>query len=66
MLLVLDNCEHLVGASASLAEALLSHCPNLSILATSREALDVEGKRFSWCPRSPYPTPPPPGRRSPA
>ncbi len=43
-LLVLDNCEHLVEASAPLAEALLRSCPNLSILATSREALGVPGE----------------------
>ena len=45
MLLVLDNCEHLVGACALLANALLRACPSLSILATSREALGVAGER---------------------
>jgi predicted ATPase/DNA-binding NarL/FixJ family response regulator len=44
MLLVLDNCEHLIGACTSLAEALLRHCPNLRVLATSREALGVSGE----------------------
>jgi non-specific serine/threonine protein kinase len=43
-LLVLDNCEHLLDASARLAEALLRHCPHLCILATSREALGVPGE----------------------
>jgi predicted ATPase len=43
-LLVLDNCEHLVGACADLAEALLRSCPKLRILATSREALGVPGE----------------------
>jgi predicted ATPase/DNA-binding CsgD family transcriptional regulator len=43
-LLVLDNCEHLVDACASLAEALLCSCPNLRILTTSREALGVAGE----------------------
>ncbi len=43
-LLVLDNCEHLIDASASLALALLRSCPNLSILVTSREALGVPGE----------------------
>jgi non-specific serine/threonine protein kinase len=47
MLLVLDNCEHLIDASASLAGALLSTCRNLSILATSREALGIIGES-SW------------------
>ncbi len=42
-LLVLDNCEHLLGACAQLVEALAG-CPNLSILATSREPLGVIGE----------------------
>ncbi|MFN8492034.1 MAG: BTAD domain-containing putative transcriptional regulator [Caldilineaceae bacterium] len=46
-LLVLDNCEHLVAACAELAEQLLSHCPDLQILATSREALGIFGET-SW------------------
>src|SRR2546422_3821924 len=46
-LLVLDNCEHLVGACARLAEALLRGCPRLRILATSREALGIGGER-AW------------------
>ena len=46
-LLLLDNCEHFIDASASLAEALLRSCPNLSILVTSREALGVPGEIFS-------------------
>lgn len=44
LLLVLDNCEHVVEAAARLAESLLSHCPQLRILATSREALSVTGE----------------------
>ena len=47
MLLVLDNCEHLVEACAELADALLKGCPGLKILATSREALGVAGE-VSW------------------
>lgn len=43
-LLVLDNCEHLVEAVAHLANALLSACPKLRILATSREPLGVPGE----------------------
>jgi predicted ATPase/DNA-binding NarL/FixJ family response regulator len=43
-LLVLDNCEHVVGACAQLANALLRRCPGLRILATSREALGVSGE----------------------
>jgi predicted ATPase/DNA-binding SARP family transcriptional activator len=44
MLLVLDNCEHLVSACAQVAGRLLSSCENLKILATSREALDIFGE----------------------
>jgi len=47
MLLVLDNCEHLVEGCAALAEALLRACPNLRILATSREVLGLAGER-AW------------------
>ena len=44
LLLVLDNCEHLVGACAELAQALLRACPHLQILATSREPLRIGGE----------------------
>ncbi|HEV2238806.1 MAG TPA: AAA family ATPase, partial [Ktedonobacterales bacterium] len=44
LLLVLDNCEHLVAACAGLADALLHACPHLTILATSREPLVIEGE----------------------
>ncbi|KOG25432.1 ATP-binding protein, partial [Streptomyces viridochromogenes] len=43
-LLILDNCEHVIGAAATLAETLLTHCPGLTILATSREPLGVPGE----------------------
>jgi predicted ATPase/DNA-binding XRE family transcriptional regulator len=43
-LLILDNCEHLILASAQLAETLLQACSNLTILATSREALAIAGE----------------------
>jgi predicted ATPase len=43
-LLILDNCEHLLDASAHLADTLLKHCPHLKILATSREALGILGE----------------------
>jgi predicted ATPase/DNA-binding SARP family transcriptional activator len=53
LLLVLDNCEHLVAACAQLAEALLRACSHLRILATSREALRVPGEtRFRVPPLS--------------
>ena len=44
MLLVLDNCEHLIEGIAQLAAALLLTCPNLKLLTTSREALRVPGE----------------------
>jgi len=44
MLLVLDNCEHLVEEAARLADALLASCPHLKMLATSREHLGVSGE----------------------
>ena len=44
ILLVIDNCEHLVDACAGIAESLLMHCPQLCSLATSREALGVPGE----------------------
>jgi predicted ATPase len=45
MLLVLDNCEHVVDAAAALASAVLRGAPDIRILATSREPLRVEGER---------------------
>jgi predicted ATPase/DNA-binding NarL/FixJ family response regulator len=44
LLLVLDNCEHLVGAVAKLADQLLCAAPDLRVLATSREALTIAGE----------------------
>jgi predicted ATPase/class 3 adenylate cyclase len=43
-LLLLDNCEHLIEACAQISEALLHACPNLRILASSREALGIDGE----------------------
>lgn len=44
MLLVLDNCEHVIAAAAELAERLLAQCPGVTVLATSREPLAVPGE----------------------
>ncbi|MGZ9234085.1 MAG: adenylate/guanylate cyclase domain-containing protein, partial [Anaerolineales bacterium] len=44
MLLILDNCEHLVEACADLANHLLHTCSKLKLIATSREALDIDGE----------------------
>ena len=45
LLVLLDNCEHVIGACAKLADALLRGCPNLALLATSREPLGIDGER---------------------
>jgi predicted ATPase/class 3 adenylate cyclase len=44
ILLVVDNCEHLIDACAQLAESLLQACPGLRMIASSREALGIEGE----------------------
>ncbi|MBT2445512.1 AAA family ATPase [Streptomyces sp. ISL-43] len=59
LLLVLDNCEHVIGAAADLAERLLTHCPGVRILATSREPLGVPGETI----RPVEPLPPAPAHR---
>ncbi|MBX6168528.1 MAG: tetratricopeptide repeat protein, partial [Thermobispora bispora] len=59
VLLVLDNCEHVVEEAARLADRLLAACPALRVLATSREALGITGERL--CPVPPLPVPPPGG-----
>ena len=50
MLLLLDNCEHLIGACAEASDTLLHACPNLNILATSREALGIQGEHIFFVP----------------
>ncbi|MFZ3558871.1 AfsR/SARP family transcriptional regulator [Streptomyces sp. BH055] len=59
LLLILDNCEHVIGAAAQLAETLLTRCPGLTILATSREPLGVPGESV----RPVEPLPPDPAHR---
>ncbi len=55
MLIVLDNCEHLVKACARLADRLLRTCPRLTVMATSREPLGLTGE---WVRRiAPLPVP---------
>src|SRR5262249_54155821 len=44
VLLILDNCEHVIAAAAKLADALLKTCPGVFLLSTSREALSVAGE----------------------
>jgi predicted ATPase/DNA-binding SARP family transcriptional activator/DNA-binding CsgD family transcriptional regulator len=55
LLLVLDNCEHLVDACARLVDTLLSSCPSLRVLATSREPLGITGE--VWWPVRPLSMP---------
>ena len=59
-LLVLDNCEHLLDATARLAGSVLQRCPLVRVIATSREGLALEGEQV-WPLRS-LPVPPPDGR----
>jgi predicted ATPase/class 3 adenylate cyclase len=44
LLLILDNCEHLVEASAQIANEVLQACPQLKVIASSREALGIDGE----------------------
>lgn len=50
LLLVFDNCEHLIGECAQTAETLLQACPQLRILVTSREALNISGEEHYYVP----------------
>jgi predicted ATPase len=43
-LIVLDNCEHLIGACSKVADAILRYCPEIRLLATSREPLGIAGE----------------------
>jgi non-specific serine/threonine protein kinase len=57
LLLLLDNCEHLVAACAELADALLRACPRIGILATSREPLRIYGETVLRVPALDRPDP---------
>jgi predicted ATPase/DNA-binding SARP family transcriptional activator len=46
LLLVVDNCEHVLDASARLVDRIVQHCPEVTVLATSREALGIEGEQI--------------------
>src|SRR5919107_3475154 len=60
LLLMLDNCEHLIEACVRLADTLLLSCPRLRILATSREALGIPGEMRWRIPPLSLPDPRPP------
>ena len=55
VLLVLDNCEHLIDACADLVDTILDRCPGVTVLATSREPLELKGEQVR--PVSPLPVP---------
>ncbi len=57
LLLLLDNCEHLVEACASTAQVLLTGCPNLRIMTTSRQPLRIPGEVVFRVPSLPVPDP---------
>lgn len=57
LLLVLDNCEHLVDAVAKFAEVVVRLCPNATVLATSREILRIEGEYAYRVPSLDVPSP---------
>ena len=57
LLLIIDNCEHVIGEVARVAEALIRKCPRLSILATSRERLAIPGESVIRVPSLAVPQP---------
>jgi predicted ATPase/class 3 adenylate cyclase len=56
MLIVLDNCEHLIGACATTAEAILQWCPKVHLIATTREPLGIGGETIYRVPSLSLPT----------
>ena len=57
VLIVLDNCEHLIGACAKTADAILRHCPRVHLLVTSREPLGIGGETIYRVPSLSLPDP---------
>lgn len=55
LLLVLDNCEHLVSESAAIAAAIVRGCPEIRVLATSRQGLSIAGEAVYRMPSLPFP-----------
>ena len=53
LLLLIDNCEHVLDAAARLIDQIVRHCPRVSVLVTSREALGIEGERIVSVPPLP-------------
>jgi predicted ATPase/class 3 adenylate cyclase len=65
VLIVLDNCEHVIGACAKAAEAILQRCPRVHVIATSREPLDIGGEVIYRVPSLSLPGPDGDGDASP-
>jgi predicted ATPase/class 3 adenylate cyclase len=57
VLIVLDNCEHLIGGCATIAEAIVRRCPRVHLLATSREPLGIGGETIYRVPSLSLPAP---------
>ena len=57
LLIVLDNCERVIEAAAQLTDAVMRICPNVSVLATTREPLQVAGERLFGVPPLDFPVP---------
>jgi predicted ATPase len=57
VLIVVDNCEHLIGGCAKTAEAIVRHCPRVHLLATSREPLGIGGEAIYRVPSLSLPRP---------
>jgi predicted ATPase/class 3 adenylate cyclase/Tfp pilus assembly protein PilF len=57
ILIVLDNCEHLIGACAKTAETILQRCPKVHLIATSREPLGIGGETIYRVPSLSLPVP---------
>jgi predicted ATPase/DNA-binding winged helix-turn-helix (wHTH) protein len=57
LLLILDNCEHVLEAAARLAATLLKQCPGIKIIATSRQPLGIDGETVLRMPSLPLPSP---------
>jgi predicted ATPase len=55
LMLILDNCEHVLDAAARLAAALVRQCPDVKILATSRQAFGIDGETVFRMPSLPLP-----------
>ena len=53
LLLVLDNCEHVLDGARDVATRLLDDCPGVTVLATSREPLRLDAERYARCRRLP-------------